>query len=155
MKKFKKLILIPVFLVLFLAIWWVWKSFSFSGNILISTDKSEYERGKSIIEYERGKSIIVKIVNETNKNVCFSSCYPYYLEKKNGDWKSYLYDHCPKMDLIGNCIKPKSEKFFQIEDLSYAKEGLHRLAIPVCIGCNLVDNFKEDKRFYSNEFSIK
>ena len=147
MAKFKKeLILIPIFLVLSVAVWQAWKSFSFSGSVSITTEKSEYKKGVSII---------VKIANETNRNICFSSCYPYYLEKKNGQWKSYLYDNCPRLDLTGNCIRPKGEKLFQIEDLSYAKEGLHRLAIPVCLGCNLVENFKESKRFYSNEFLIK
>jgi len=29
------------------------------------------------------------------------------------------------------------------------------LAIPVCIGCKGEDPFKEDKRFYSNEFTVK
>jgi hypothetical protein len=132
------LVLVSVFL-----IWW---KYQISGNVSIVTDKKEYE-----IE----EVLKLTIENNLNKNICFSSCYPYYLERKNGEWKSYPYGKCQKTDLVINCIKPGEKKAFQIDDLSYAKEGLHRLSIPVCINCKLVDPFKEEKRFYSNEFRIK
>lgn len=140
-----KLILVIVFTIIFgLAIWQGVTLFLLRGEVVISTNKTKYDR----------ESIIVKIENRTNKKICFSSCYPYYLERKNNDWKSYLYDNCSRLDLIGNCVKPEKEKYFQIDDLSYTKEGLHRLAVPVCLGCSLAENFIENKRFYSNEFLI-
>jgi len=142
----KELILIIFFMILSVAVWQVWKFFRPSGSVSISTDKNDYKKGENII---------VEIENKTNRNVCFSSCYPYYLEKKDGDWESYSYDNCSRIDLTGNCVKPKEKKFFQIEDFSYAKEGFHRLSVPACLGCNLVENFREDKKFYSNEFFIK
>jgi hypothetical protein len=142
-----KIFLIFLFVIFIaVAIWQALRFFPLRGNILISTDKGEYKKGESII---------VEIENKTNKQICFSSCYPYYLEKKDGNWKSYLYDNCPKLNLTNNCIKVGGKKFFQIEDLSYTQEGIHRLAIPLCVGCNLVENFKESKRVYSNEFLIK
>jgi hypothetical protein len=142
-----KFILIFLFVIFFaLLIWQALKFFPLRGEVLISTNKGEYKKGESII---------VKIENKTNKQICFSSCYPYYLEKKNGNWKSYPYDNCRKLDLTTSCIRVGGEKSFLIEDLSYAQEGIHRLAIPLCIDCNLVENFKEGKRFYSNEFLIK
>jgi hypothetical protein len=142
-----KIFLIFLFVIFIaVAIWQALRFFPLRGDVLISTDKGEYKKEESII---------VEIENKTNKQICFSSCYPYYLEKKDGNWKSYLYDNCPKVDLTINCIKVKDKKFFQIEDLSYTQEGIHRLAIPLCVGCNLVENFKESKRVYSNEFLIK
>lgn len=142
-----KFIFILIFAILFGILFWEVLNFLlFRGEVLISTNKSEYKKGENII---------VKIENKTNKKICFSSCYPYYLERKNGEWKSYLYDNCPELDLTTTCIKPNKEKFFQIDDFSYAKEGSHRLLVPVCVGCDLAENFKEDKKFYSNEFLIK
>ncbi len=144
-----KLKIILIFLFVIVLIFVVWQALGFfqlKGEFLISTDKGEYKKEESLI---------VKIENKTNKNICFSSCYPYYLERKNGEWKAYPYEECQKTDLVRDCIKAGETKLFQIENLSYAKEGLHRLKIPVCIDCQLVEFFKEEKKFYSNKFSIK
>jgi len=38
--------------------------------------------------------------------------------------------------------------------LSLMDKGPHRLAIPVCVECNINETFREAERFYSNEFMI-
>jgi len=105
-------------------------------------------------EYKTGDVIKVKIENNLKENICFSSCYPYYLEKKDGEWKSYNYMDCPNSDLVKDCIDSRQVKAFELTAFSL-KEGLHRLAISVCIGCNLEEVFREDQKFYSNEFIVK
>ena len=104
--------------------------------------------------YNKGDSLKIKIENNLNKSVCFSSCYPYYFEKKNGDWVDYDYMNCPNGDLPKDCIDSKNTKAFElvIPDLG---EGIHRLALSACVGCNSEDSFEEDQKFYSNTFIIK
>jgi hypothetical protein len=140
-------ILIIVFLILFVIIFWMgWKGYqSQKGEILITTDKTEYETG-GILK--------VKIKNNFGEQICFSSCYPYYLEIKNEEWKSYKYAECQKLNGNGHCMKAGELKTFELT-LPQTSDGLHRLTIPVCIGCKSEDTFREDKRFYSNEFTIK
>lgn len=104
-------------------------------------------------EYKIGDVIRVKIENNLKKNICFSSCYPYYIEKKEEEWKSYNYIGCPNSDLIKDCIDSRQVRAFELIVPS-VEEGLHRLAISVCIGCNLDEVFREDQKFYSNEFEI-
>jgi hypothetical protein len=104
--------------------------------------------------YNKGDSLKIKIENNLNKSVCFSSCYPYYFEKKNGDWVDYDYMNCPNGDLPKDCIDSKNTKAFElvIPDIG---EGIHRLALSACLGCNSEDSFKEDQKFYSNTFIVK
>jgi hypothetical protein len=88
-------------------------------------------------------------------NICFSSCYPYYLEIKANKWKTYeYYEECPHSDLIESCINPNYARFFSIElpDLS---PGLHRIRIPATINGESGNEFVEDKFYYSNEFIIR
>ncbi len=124
--------------------WLIWKWQSYSMVVLSSTDK---------IEYEEGENLRVSIKNSFKKNICFSSCYPYFLEKKNGQWESYPYGVCEKPDINKTCIEPGQIKIFEI-NLSFVEERLHRLALPVCVGCEQGEEFEEIKRFYSNEFTI-
>ncbi|MBZ9577900.1 hypothetical protein KJA13_02580 [Patescibacteria group bacterium] len=114
------------------------------GEVNVITEKTEYKIGDVIK---------VKIENNLKKNVCFSSCYPYYLEKKEEEWKSYDYMGCPNSDLVKDCIDSRQVKAFELI-VPPIEEGLHRLAISVCIGCNLDEVFREDQKFYSNEFII-
>ncbi len=123
----------------------LWKNYQPAGNILIQTDKTEYQPGDTLK---------VKIKNNIGKNISFSSCYPYYLERKNEKWESYKYTECHELNGNGHYIAPKQEKTFEII-LPETLDGLHRLAIPVCIDCKNNDFFRDDKRFYSNEFTIK
>ena len=104
-------------------------------------------------EYKIGDIIKVKIENNLKKNICFSSCYPYYLEKKGEEWKSYNYIDCPNSDLVKDCIDSRQVKAFELT-VSSLEEGLHRITISACIGCNLEEVFREDQKFYSNEFII-
>ena len=140
-------ILIIVFLILFVIIFWMgWKGYQLQKRDLsIVTDKAEYESG-GILK--------VKIKNNFGEQICFSSCYPYYLEIKNEEWKSYKYVECQKLNGNGHCMKAGELKTFELT-LPKVQEGLHRLAIPVCLVCQSEKEFKEDTRFYSNEFSIK
>lgn len=148
MKTERFLIILGICLVIILAIilWMGWKGYQLQKRDLsIVTDKTEYESG-GILK--------VKIKNNFGENICFSSCYPYLLENKNENWESYKYAECQKLNGNGSCIEARKEKAFELT-LPEAPEGLHRLAIPVCIGCQNEDTFKEDARFYSNEFTIK
>ena len=116
------------------------------GSINIITDKNEYKLG-DILK--------VKIENNSRKSICFSSCYPYIFERKNGEWEGYHYVDCPDEDLTENCVDPKRTKAFEITILSLLTEKeSHRLAIPACVGCNFKEVFREDKKLYSNEFVI-
>jgi hypothetical protein len=107
-------------------------------------------------EYEKDDVLKVKIENNLEKNICFSSCYPYYIEKKDGVWKSYSYSGCLEDNLIEKCAGPNQTKAFQLDLPGIEIEkGTHRLAIPICVGCNLQELFREDNWLYSNEFYIK
>jgi hypothetical protein len=140
-------ILIIVFLILFVIIFWMaWKGYQLQKRDLsIVTDKTEYESG-GILK--------VKIKNNFGEQICFSSCYPYLLESKNEKWESYKYVECQKLNGNGHCMKAGELKAFELT-LPQISDGSHRLAIPVCIDCQSEGNFKEDMRFYSNEFTIK
>jgi hypothetical protein len=95
----------------------------------------------------------IKIKNVSSKNVCFSSCYPYFLEKKDKEWKPYSYEGCPKENINQFCLKPKETKVYEI--LGEKEKGIHRIVLPACLGCNAGEVFRNDKIFYSNEFIIK
>jgi len=105
-------------------------------------------------EYKTGAVLVINIKNNSDQKICFSSCYPYYFEQQNQGWKSYSYASCPKPDLNENCTEPRAVKSFEII-LPALQNGVHRLAVPVCIGCVIRETFKEQKWFYSNEFVIK
>lgn len=104
--------------------------------------------------YDKEDLLKVKIVNKTDKDICFSSCYPYYLEReKEEGWKSYSYSNCSDENLAVACIVSKDVKAFELV-LPPTIEGSHRLAIPICYDCDEGDNFEAQKKFYSNEFII-
>lgn len=144
----KRILIILVLLVLILSglvIWQLQKYLVKIGGVPILTDK---------IEYAKGEILRVSVQNNLNKTICFSSCYSYLLEKKLGVWESYQYAACQKADTNQNCINPGDKKAFEF-NLSSVAEGLHRIAIPVCFNCKEGEEFKENKRFYSNEFKVK
>ena len=117
------------------------------GSVNIITDKTEYKLG-DILK--------VKIENNSGKTICFSSCYPYIFERKNGEWESYHYVDCLDKDVTKICVGPKKIKAFELSVpfLLIEKES-HRLAIPACIGCNFNEEFRENQKLYSNDFIIK
>ncbi len=124
---------------------WKWQSDSIKEEVLIFTDKETYDK-------EGNLKIVIE--NDTKTSVCFSSCYPYLLEKNEGVWKAYFYEECKTSNLNKICLEAGKVKAFQIR-LNLIKEGLHRIALPACVGCNIGEDFKEVGRFYSNEFIIK
>jgi len=149
MRKIAILIILIIIILILIIGWLAWKGYQISEkkSLLVLTDQKEYPVG------ENPK---IKIKNNLDKTVCFSSCYPYYLEKKDGSLKSYPYGSCPKADIAEICMRPKETKAFELmlNEMKLEK-GIHRIAIPACISCALQSSFKKDKFFYSNEFIIK
>jgi len=104
--------------------------------------------------YSTGDNLKIKIENNSEDKICFSSCYPYYFEKKEGAWNNYRYSECPEEDKIEKCVESRNVKAFELE-IPSVKKGVHRIALPACIGCDLNESFSENGRFYSNEFLVK
>ncbi len=145
-KRFLIILIIGIVILFSVIGWMAWKGYQLQkGEVIIITDKTDYEGGEILK---------VKIRNNFRENICFSSCYPYLLERKNEKWESYKYVECHDFNGNGHCINVGKEKAFELT-LPEVSDGLHRLAIPVCIGCKKEDTFREDKRFYSNEFWIR
>jgi hypothetical protein len=92
-----------------------------SKGVEVSTDKNDYATGGELL---------VDVRNNFGAAVCFSSCYPYYLEEKKDDqWVPYEYGDCLKQDAVATCIPQNETKKFRIT-LSQADRGLHRIKIP-------------------------
>lgn len=127
-----------------------------SLGLFISKNVNEL-RVKAItnsVQYLIGDNLKITIKNNSNNKICFSSCYPYYFEKKEeGSFKVYSYADCEKEDISEKCLEPKKTKSFDLL-VSSIEEGKHRLAIPVCIACSGQDPFKRNEWVYSNEFNI-
>jgi len=105
--------------------------------------------------YHSNKELKLAIKNILPNNICFSSCYPYYIEAKLGKWVTYdYYEYCPHPDLIESCIKPDYAKFYLIT-LPDLDPGLHRIRVPVTISGKAGQEFREDRVYYSNDFIIK
>lgn len=115
------------------------------GSVEVTIDKGEYETGDALR---------VKIENNLKGNICFSSCYPYYIQKKNDNWENYRYVDCSKENITEKCVEPKQIKAFELT-LPEIEEGFHRLSISACVGCHFNEEFKEDQKFYSNDFIVK
>jgi len=128
-----------------------WKNLKNPQKIIVQEIIVETERK----EYTRKDKIKLKIKNESSRKICFSSCYPYFFQRKEKNWESYIYGKCRKIDFIEICLEPKKERYFEIENLSYLKKGLHRLSIPICVNCKIGNLFSETQKILSNEFLIK
>ncbi|HDZ54346.1 MAG TPA: hypothetical protein ENI19_01555 [Candidatus Nealsonbacteria bacterium] len=148
MKKILVFIVLIVVLLILIIGWFGWKGYKIKEEgATITTHKAEYLQG------ENPK---IKITNDSREEICFSSCYPYYLEINEGGFESYQYGNCSEVDVVETCIKPSQIKTFEILlERSKTEKGLHRIAIPACIGCALYEEFRQDKWFYSNDFFIK
>lgn len=104
--------------------------------------------------YSIGDALRMNIKNYRSEKVCFSSCYPYFLEKKeNGRWVRYEYGECPKENVNETCMLPEELKGFKIK-LNTVEPGKHRIVIPVCKGRNQGERFKETEKVTSEEFVI-
>ena len=134
--KIKIIIGLSVIFIIFSS-WLIWKLQT--TNVLVFTDRAEYEKRKNLI---------VAIQNNFQENICFSSCYPYFLEKKKGywEWDGYRYGVCDKEDINTSCIESNQVKAFEIE-LSWARTGLNRLVIPVVLTVRWRNNLKKIKDF--------
>lgn len=109
-------------------------------------------------EYQMQDNLKIKIQNQSKKTICFSSCQPYTLENKEDNWKNYFdVSYCNEPNINKFCIEPLKLKAYEIDlnTVPDLKAGVHRIGLPVCVGCKANDPFREDKRFYSNEFLIK
>lgn len=138
----KLLIGILAVVVLVLVFGFFWEE---SQEAIITTDKAVYGAGELPV---------ITVKNNLDGNICLSSCYPYYLEKKNSDWQSYSYGECPEPDLIKRCVEPKEAMGMELK-IQALEPGLHRVALPACLNCQVGAEFTENKKFYSNEFTIK
>ncbi len=124
------------------------------GSIFGSKEKANAEVLTDKEAYTPGDSLKVKIENVSEKELCFSTCYPYYIEAKKEGWKSYEYQPCSGENAVDSCVGPGEVKAFELS-LPYLKGGLHRLAIPACAGCRGRDIFEDELWLYSNQFEIK
>lgn len=134
-----------LFISLVLSFLWSWYFDAGTLRLLISTDR---------IDYNSDGTLKVAVKNNSLRSVCLSSCYPYYLEKKNGSFETFLYSDCQRENLNQACIEPRQSKYFETT-LPSLQAGSYRLAIPACVGCQAEESFKEDQKFYSNGFTIK
>jgi hypothetical protein len=116
-----------------------------ADGVVILTDKTEYASGDELR---------IKIENKKNEKICFSSCYPYYFQKKETGWSNYQYEDCEKENIAENCVEPQNVKAFELT-LPTLKKGAHRLLLSACIGCESQQAFKEEENLFSEQFIIK
>ncbi len=146
----KKDVIFSIFLIILISFtFWRFannfKKYSTTASVSIVTQRKDYQNGE-ILE--------LKITNNSGKKFCFSTCYPYLLEKKDKAWETYKYVECDRDNIHNGCIENGKEKGFELT-LPKSISGLHRLAVPVCSECKEGETFKEESRFYSNEFIVK
>lgn len=141
--KFKIFTAGVIILVIGGAMFWVIEKRS-PPKVKITTRKSEYNLEESLK---------LDIKNNLEKSVCFSSCYPYRLQKKNTKWEDYQYSPCPKEDIVQSCIEPQKSKTFELT--LQGETGLHRILVPLCLDCQKGQTFIKEKTSYSNEFNVK
>jgi len=140
-------IILAIAILILIVIGGFWGLANYQKGVSISTDKREYSSGDALT---------VTIKNKLDRRACFSSCYPYYLERETsqGNWESYKYQDCGSEDLAENCIDPGQTKTFEMA-LPELEMKNHRLAIPLCLNCVPNQEFKAENWFYSNKFVIK
>lgn len=117
-----------------------------SGSAQASVDRAGYQIGEKVE---------LTVENGFNREICFSSCYPYIMEiqNKKGEWEEYVYQDCASPDRAIDCVPARALKKFRIapED---AEIGVHRLKIPVCFDCLAGQSFGSDQALYSGTFII-
>ncbi|MFA5249537.1 MAG: hypothetical protein WC397_03345 [Candidatus Paceibacterota bacterium] len=138
---------VAVFLIIAigLAAWFFW-----GDRLVVVTQQSEYAKTED--------NLRLNIKSYALQDVCFSSCYPYYIQKKDGTWENYPFAKCDRQEVATECVKAfnlvgRGIDLTNWDNLLLA--DFHRLALPACIGCKEGDPFRTDKVFYSNEFLIK
>jgi hypothetical protein len=135
------IILLVIILIAFLGVW-----SAFHGQkVKVFTEKTEYKENDTLK---------LQVGSKLEQKICFSSCRPYYIERKNKEWQSVTFDFCPEPSIVENCIEPKGVKAFQFV-VPLLEKGLHRISMPVCVGCSIGEKFREDEWLYSNSFLVK
>jgi len=156
MEKETKLNIIKVFSYVFLTFIFIVGMFFYSQ---INKNGPSAEIVKVFTEknsYSQTEELKVEIVNSESEAICFSSCYPYVMQTKNNGWDIYHYPQCEKENIAETCIPSGQLKAFAISlNETFLDVTNHRLAIPVCVGCVIGEQFRVDKIIYSNEFEIK
>lgn len=148
-KTFKTILLVLLIALFFVFIWllrnWiVYQNNQFYG-VAIETDRNRYQEDESLR---------LKIENDSEDSLCFSSIFPYFLERKENDkWTLYKYQPLIKKDLIVKCMLAGEVKAF--ETVLFGTKGIHRIAIPFCANCQIGEEFKANKIYHSNEFIIR
>jgi len=118
-----------------------------SQKLAVVTDKQEYNIGATFK---------IRIKNHfLGREICLSSCYPYFLEKKTNVWKPYRYQGCPFLDRIEKCLRPGETRAFETHLPTGIISGMYRFSIPICNDCGLGQEFQETDKFYSNAFTIR
>tara|TARA_Y100000310_G_scaffold329214_1_gene398621 strand:- start:398 stop:841 length:444 start_codon:yes stop_codon:yes gene_type:complete len=141
-------LLIPIIVLLIIVI----GLFFFTKN---DTDKgTQFKVATEKNEYAIGETLKINIENGLDQKVCFSSCIPYYIEKKNQEWTKYSSE-CTLDDIIELCIDSQEVKAFEIVLPDVLETGSHRITIPVCQQCSIGDQFQESNQFSSNQFIIQ
>lgn len=105
--------------------------------------------------YSKGEQVRITVRNNTLEQICFSSCYPYYLQRKDEDWKSYNYPDCPEKNLSIPCITSGETKQFEFTLEESLPSELHRIAIPIDKNGERGEEFGENKKVYSEPFDVK
>lgn len=125
-------------------------------QITITTDKTEYEVGDSIV---------IRVKNGLGKDICFGacsncpSCHAYNLERKEGDegYEVVKRWSCGKeMNIVGEHLKPGESTEFTTYYISQnpQKTARYRAAVLLSFDCSRI-SFELAQTAYSNEFTIK
>lgn len=124
----------------------------------IDNESSSAEIAKVFTEkgnYTQAEELKIEIVNDESETICFSPC-PYAIQVKKQGWEVYNHFQCQGGGIIETCVSPGELKAFAISlNGMFLEPAIHRLAIPVCLGCAIGEQFRVDKIIYSNEFEIK
>ncbi len=137
-------VLVGVLLAVSAALLWFWLSAKPVEGV---TDRDNYMPGDPLT---------INVKNGTGKAVCFSSCYPYLVERRDGagDWAQFEYDDCPYPEVASDCVPAGGIKKFRLP-LDEAEVGLNRLKLNICFDCAAGDPFLAESVIYSNVFEVK
>lgn len=106
--------------------------------------------------YQVGEKLEVAVENDFGREICFSSCYPYLMEKQqeNGNWEEYDYPDCSGANRAVDCVPASGRKKFRVA-LDDVAAGIHRLKINACVGCAAAGAFTTEQTIYSDIFEIR
>lgn len=105
--------------------------------------------------YNRGEEIRITVRNNSFGQICFSSCFPYYLQRKDKNWHSYDYPSCPEKNMNIPCLSSGQTRKFKFELGQSLQDGLHRIAVPINKKATAGEGFEEDQKVHSPPFEVK